>query len=236
MSKTKRGRSAAMGMDFDTARIKMVDNQVRPMDVTSHAVLRAFLSVPRERFVPSHVKALAYIDNDIEIAPGGSAAAAPRSMMQAAPLARLVQLAEIGPDDVVLEIGAGTGYGSAILSMLASSVVALECDEELASRAADTLSELGYDNVAVVTGALQDGYAPEAPYDVIVVNGSVEVLPEALFDQLRDGGRLVAVKGVGHAARAAIYLREGKNIAARAVFNLAVPPLPGFEREETFVF
>lgn len=216
-------------MDYTAARIKMVDNQVRTTDVTSHSVLDAFLTVPREAFVPAQLKPLAYIDNDIEVAPG-------RYLMEPSPLAKLIQLASITKDDVVLEVGCNSGYASAILSKLAGSVVALEVDEELAARASETVAELGYDNVAVVTGDLEKGYAAEAPYDVIFVHGAVEVVPEALFGQLRDGGRLVVVEGYGNASQARLYIKERGMASERSAFNTAVKPLPGFRKAAEFVF
>ncbi|KRD48919.1 MULTISPECIES: protein-L-isoaspartate O-methyltransferase [Sinorhizobium/Ensifer group] len=221
-------------MNFEAARTKMVDNQIRTTDVTSHSVLSAFLTVPREEFVPAKMKELAYIDTDIALdaANGGG----PRFLMEPSPLAKLLQLAEIAKSDVVLEIGCGTGYASALLSLIAGSVVALESDQGLAATATETLARLGYDNIAVVTGELEKGYAAEAPYDVIFVHGAVEVLPAALFEQLRDGGRLVVVEGFGNASRAKLYVHEHGKTSERADFNTAVKPLPGFRREQEFVF
>ncbi|MCD2181564.1 protein-L-isoaspartate O-methyltransferase family protein [Rhizobium sp. GN54] len=216
-------------MDYTAARIKMVDNQIRTTDVTSHSVLEAFLTVPREAFVPAQLKPLAYIDNDIEVAPG-------RYLMEPSPLAKLIQLAVITREDVVLEVGCNTGYASAVLSKLAGSVVALEVDEALAATAGETLAELGYDNVAVVTGELEKGYAAEAPYDAIFVHGAVEVVPEAFFAQLRDGGRLVVVEGYGNASQARLYIKERGIASERSVFNTAVKPLPGFRKSAEFVF
>lgn len=216
-------------MDFEAARTKMVENQIRTTDVTSHSVLRAFYTVPREAFVPAKAKSLAYIDTDIEVAPG-------RYLMEASPLAKLLQLAALTKDDVVLEVGTGSGYASAVLSLLASSVVSLEVDEALAARATETLSSLGYDNVAVVTGALEKGYAGEAPYDLIFVNGAVEEVPAALLEQLREGGRLVAVVGYGNAAQAKVLVREQGVISESVYFNASVKPLPGFLKAREFVF
>jgi len=216
-------------MDFEAARIKMVDNQIRTTDVTSHSVLQAFLAVPREEFVPARLKVLAYIDNDLEIAPG-------RYLMEASPLAKLLQLARIGKDDLVLEIGCGSGYVSALLSLLAGSVVALEADEALSAQATETLSNLGYDNVAVVTGEMEKGCPAEAPFDLIFINGAVEDVPAALLEQLRDGGRLVAVSGYGNAAQAKLLVKEAGTVSASAHFNASVKPLPGFRHEQTFVF
>jgi protein-L-isoaspartate(D-aspartate) O-methyltransferase len=198
-------------------------------------VLAAFADIPREAFVPADMKRLAYIDADVEIAPARDGNPA-RFVMEAAPLARLIQLAEIGPRDVVLEVGCGTGYGSAILSKIAGSVVALECDPELAETAATTLSEMGCDNVAVVTGDLAAGHAAEAPYDAILFSGAVEVLPRAVLDQLRDGGRLVVVEGIGNAARASLYVRDGETTSHRHEFNCSVKLLPGMAHKPEFVF
>ncbi|AFL52111.1 protein-L-isoaspartate(D-aspartate) O-methyltransferase [Sinorhizobium fredii] len=219
-------------MNFEAARIKMVDNQIRTTDVTSHSVLTAFLSVPREEFVPAKMKELAYIDTDIELT-GGTA---PRYLMEPSPLAKLLQLAEISKPDKVLEIGSGTGYASAVLSLIAGSVVALESDESLAGSATETLARLDYGNVTVATGDLTKGHAAEAPYDVIFINGAVEVIPASLFEQLRDGGRLVAVEGFGNASRAKLYVRESGRTSERSDFNTSVKPLPGFHRARSFIF
>ena len=219
-------------MNFEAARIKMVDNQIRTTDVTSHSVLTAFLSVPREEFVPAKMRELAYIDTDIELV-GGTA---PRYLMEPSPLAKLLQLAGISKSDKVLEIGAGTGYASAVLSLIAGSVVALESDESLAAAAAETLARLGYGNVTVARGDLTKGYVAEAPFDVIFINGAVETIPASLFEQLRDGGRLVAVEGFGNASRAKLCVRESGRTSERSDFNTSVKPLPGFNRERSFTF
>ncbi len=224
-----------MGMDFAGARQKMVDNQIRTTDVTSHSVLKAFLTVERQKFVPANMAAVAYIDDDLEIA-SATADRPARYIMEPSPLAKLLQLAAVKKTDLVLEVGCGTGYAAALLSLLADSVVALESDEALANEATETLSENGYDNVAVVTGELKSGYASAAPYDVIFINGAVEEIPSALTDQLREGGRLVAVIGTGGAAQAYIYTRSGDDVSGRPVFNASVRLLAGFERTPEFVF
>jgi len=221
--------------DYEAARVHMVDCQLRTTDVTSHPVLSAFLTVPREAFLPEALKATAYIDEDMPVAKAASGGE-PRYIMEPSPLAKLVQLAEVKKTDVVLEIGAGEGYAAAILSLLAGSVVALESDEALAATATQTLSTLGYDNVAVVTGPLEKGYASEAPYDLIFLNGAAEEVPTALLGQLRDGGRLVAVTGNGHAARATVISREGANYSTVRYFNAAITVLPGFRKAAEFVF
>lgn len=220
-------------MDFEAARTKMVDNQIRTTDVTSHSVLTAFLSVSRESFVPEKVKALAYIDNDVEICPAAPGKPA-RFLMEASPLAKLLQLAAITKEDNVLEIGCGSGYVAALLSMISGSVVALECDEALAAEAAKNLA--AYANVSVATGALEKGHAAAGPYDLIFISGSVEEVPAALLGQLRDGGRLVTVEGYGNAARAKIFVSERGAISENVYFNASVKPLPGFAKLREFVF
>jgi protein-L-isoaspartate(D-aspartate) O-methyltransferase len=216
-------------IDFEAARIKMVENQIRTTDVTSHSVLRAFLSVPREAFVPEKAKSLAYLDADIELAPG-------RYLMEASPLAKQLQAAEITRDDKVLDVGTGSGYVAALLSQLAGSVTALENDAALAEQAASNLKALDCRNVSVVTGELTKGHAADAPYDLIFINGAVEEIPSALLDQLAEGGRLVAVVGYGNAAQAKILLKEHGAISESSRFNLSVKPLPGFGKIKEFVF
>lgn len=221
-------------VDFAKARTAMVDCQIRTVDVTDYDVLDAFAAIPREIFVPEGLRPLAYIDEDMLVsAPGED----PRYVMEAGPLARLVQLADILPTDSVLDVGSATGYSAAILGRLARSVVALESSEALASRARETLHELGAENVAVAIGPLDGGWAATAPYDVILIEGAVEFIPAALNDQLAEGGRIIAVVGSrGLAAKAMIYTRSGGSVSGRPVFNTHVKPLPGFARPPAFVF
>ena len=218
--------------DFERKRTIMVDRQIRPNDVTDPRVLSAFLAVPREEFVSSSQQELAYMDEDIPVSNTDDQ----RFLMEPTALAKLVQLAGIREDDIVLDVGCATGYSTAILSQLCGSVVALETDESLAEQASETLIRLAFDNAAVVTGDLPAGYAKEAPYDVIFVGGAVDCVPGALIDQMKTGGRLVAVEGHGNTARARLYLREDDGAAARTAFNCALMPLPGFSKEAVFQF
>lgn len=217
-------------MDFKTARTKMVDNQIRTSDVTRHEILRAFLEVRREEFVPAARRPLAYIDDDTPLGDG-------RYLMEPSPFAKLIQLAAIRQEDVVLDVGCGTGYGAAILSHLAGSVVALDERSDLASAAGHNLSRLGYVTCAVVEGPLAEGYASEAPFDVIVFEGAVETLPATFLDQLRDGGRLVVVEGRGNAAAARLYFKDEAGVVSnRFGFNCAIRLLPGFRKAAAFDF
>lgn len=219
-------------IDFDKARATMVDCQIRPNDVTNRAVLDAFSKVPREKFVSPAQRPLAYIDEDLAV----SAEENGRYLMEAMSMAKLVQLAEVEESDIVLDVGCATGYSTAILAELCSSVVAVESIAELADLAGNTLVELGCDNAVVVQGVLPDGLAKEGPYNVIYVGGSVDEVPQKLLDQLKDGGRLVVVEGQGNAGVARIYRRQGDGFYGQTAFNSAVMPLPGFEKAEEFVF
>jgi protein-L-isoaspartate(D-aspartate) O-methyltransferase len=222
-----------MNADFSELRTKMVDGQIRTTDVTSAALLSALLAVPREAFVPESQRAIAYIDEDIRVAEGPEGA---RYLMEPSPLAKLLQIAEVSETDHVLVIGCATGYTAAILSSLATSVVALESDVDLAETAASTLSGLGYENVTVVTGPLREGYATKSPYDVIFIDGSIDEVPEGLTEQLGEGGRLVAVEGRGNAGLARLFLKTDGVVTGRRTFNAAIKPLPGFERAQVFNF
>jgi protein-L-isoaspartate(D-aspartate) O-methyltransferase len=215
--------------DYAKARLNMVDCQIRTNDVTNHDLLNAFMEVPREKFVPAERAELAYIDEDVAVGQG-------RFLMEPAPFAKLAQAVGIGPDDVVLDVGCATGYSSAVLSRFASLVIALEENEDLADQAARTLDELDYDNVAVVKSRLNEGYPGEGPYDVIFIGGAVEIIPETLFDQVKDDGKLIVVEGHGNAANARLYIRNGDDISGRKLFNCAIKPLPGFEKTAEFVF
>ncbi|WP_295806983.1 protein-L-isoaspartate O-methyltransferase [uncultured Nitratireductor sp.] len=224
-----------MTIDFSQQRANMVEGQLRTSDVTNVSLLDAMGDIPREAFVPGRKKSLAYLDEDLEIASPSDGIGA-RYLMEPAAFGKLIQLADVQSSDVVLDVGAGTGYSAAVLSRLASFVVALESDEELAATATEALSDLGCVNVAVVSSALQGGYADDAPYDVIFIGGAVDDVPQNLLDQLRDGGRLVAVVGVGNAAQAHLFVKDDGVVSSRRAFNLAVKPLPGFQKEPTFVF
>lgn len=216
-------------MDFAAARVKMVDNQIRTTDVTDLEILRAFLNVPREMFVPASRRELAYIGAEIPLAPG-------RVLMEASPLAKLLQLATVRPGDRALDVGCGAGYSSAILSHLGARVVGLEEDGVLAGQAKDALSQAGAENVEIVEAPLKGAHAAGAPYDVILFEGAVEEIPAVFFDQLAERGRLVAVLGQGNAGMAKLYVRDGDIVSDRFGFNCSLRLLPGFGHERAFVF
>lgn len=219
-------------IDFAELRRAMVDAQVRANDVTDLRIVAAMLETPRERFVPAGLRNFAYIDDDLLV----KDAAPARYLMEPMVLAKLLQAAEIGPDALVLDVGAATGYSTAVLAKLAGQVVAVEEDAELAAQGSGLLVELGLLNAAYVQGPLTAGWAGEAPYDVILLNGSIDSAPEALLAQLKPEGRLVAVVGRGRAGRATVYANTAGGIGSRVVFDAAVPTLPGFEARPGFVF
>ncbi len=216
-------------VDFARARRTMVDNQLRTSGITDWRILDAMNRVPRERFVPDHRASFAYSDEDIPLSPG-------RTLVAPADFARIVQLADVGSQDVVLDVGCGTGYSTAVLSALANAVVALESDEVLTGKANDILADLDIGNAAVVAGPVEQGLAREAPFDVIILEGSVDEVPAALFAQLRDGGRLVAVLGDGNAAVAHLYVKSGEDVAGTPTFNVSLPPLSAIAPAPEFVF
>lgn len=217
-------------MDYAAARSNMVESQLRTNKVTDVDLLAAFGSVPRELFLPQSRRGIAYVDEDILLA-------ADRYLMDPMVLARLLQAAAIRSGDVVLDIGCGTGYASAIMAKLTDTVVALESDGALAETANETLSGLGVDNVVVVQGPLAEGYAKQAPYNVILLAGAVAEAPRAVFDQLAEDGRLVTVVKDGPGlGQACLFRRTGGAVSHRALFDAGTPLLPGFTREPRFVF
>jgi protein-L-isoaspartate(D-aspartate) O-methyltransferase len=217
-------------MDFDTARYRMIQNQIRTNRVTDPLIIAAMSELPRERFLPEGLRGIAYIDEDISLGGG-------RCVLEPLATALLLQAAAIHADDVVLEIGCAVGYTSAIIAQLASTVVALESDAELAASAAATLADLGLNTATVVTGPLREGWPAQAPYDVIVFGGAVASVPQAIMEQLADGGRLLAVvAGEKKMGCGTLFLRRGDSVSKRPLFDSAVPILPEFAPEPTFRF
>jgi protein-L-isoaspartate(D-aspartate) O-methyltransferase len=216
-------------LDFAAARRMMVDCQVRTSDVTDLRVIAAMLTVPRERFVPKASAELAYLDADL---PVDSA----RRLLKPMVLAKLIQAAEIGETDRVLIVGCATGYSAAVIEHLAGSVVALEQDPNLAQLARDNLQALGARNATVVTGALVGGWPAAAPYNVILLDGAVEDVPQALLRQLKDGGRLLGVVGRPPLSKAMLFRSTGTESSSRLIFDATAPALPGFAKPPAFVF
>jgi protein-L-isoaspartate(D-aspartate) O-methyltransferase len=218
-----------------TARLNMVEGQLRTNKVTDEAVLEGFLTVPRERFVPPGLRGIAYVDDDIPLGNG-------RVVMEPLVLARLLQLAAIGKSDKVLEIGCATGYATALLAKLAASVVAIESDADLLAAARADVAALGNGNVQFYETPLAAGWRGGAPFDVILINGGVAEIPPAISDQLAEGGRLVTVAedaanpAGSRCGKAVLMTRAEGRVSSRPVFDATIHPLPGFARVAAFVF
>jgi len=217
-------------MDYALTRSNMIDGQIKTNRVTDPFVLDAMGEVPREAFVPTSKKGIAYVDDAVEIGNG-------RYMLEPMVFARMLEAAELSEDDIVLDIGCNSGYSTAVLAKIASMVVGLECDEELAKTASGKLSEVGIDNAVIVTGALKDGVEKQAPFNVILFNGAVSDVPDSIKNQLADSGRLIVIEeGKATMSTVAVYTRNGDVFSKRDLFEAGVAPLPGFEAEAGFKF
>jgi protein-L-isoaspartate(D-aspartate) O-methyltransferase len=219
--------------DFSTARQKMVDGQVRPSDVTDIRIIDAMLAVPREAFVPQAQRSLAYLDLDIDVSEGGPNK---RFLLRPAVTAKMLQAADIKATDEVLVAGCASGYLAALAARLARRVTATECDPSLAAKAQAALAALSPGNVTVKAAAVADGDSASAPFDVILLNGATEIAPENLYRQLREGGRLVGTFALAGPQRAMVVTASHGDFGHRALFDTAIPVLPGLERPAAFVF
>jgi protein-L-isoaspartate(D-aspartate) O-methyltransferase len=229
--------------DFGTQRMNMVESQVRPSDVTDRHLMRVMQGLAREDFIPAWGRSVAYADEDVAVtrAAGGHGA---RHLLAPRVLAKLIQAAEVAASDRVLDVGCATGYSTAVLAGLASDVTGLEEDAGLAGSARAAL-QVVKSGATIQFGPLAHGWSAGAPYDVILLNGSIPAVPTSLLDQLRDGGRLVAiVTGASGAGRtqdtvtgtALVYTKRGVTISSRIVFDAGAPRLPGFGHVPGFVF
>jgi len=222
-------------VDFQEARRAMVDGQVRTNDVTRLDLIAAMLEIPREAFVPEARRAFAYLDRDVVVA-DATATRPARYLMKPAVLARLIQAADPSPPDRVLVIGAGTGYAAALISRLAREVVALEEDQSLSQEARAALASLGSRNITVIDRPLPDGASASGPYDVILIDGGVEIVPDPLCGQLTAGGRLVAVVTSGPLGKAKLFQPVNGKCSGRELFDANAPVLPGFSVAPAFIF
>ncbi len=217
-------------MDFQKQRRTMVDTQLRVNDVTAPELVSAFLSVPRELFVPRSLQALAYSEAELETESG-------RALWTPRDLGKLLVALSARPDDVALVIGAGSGYSAAIIGQNAEAVIALEDNEDAVNAMADRFARIGLDQAVAVEGRLAEGLPEQGPFNLIFVSGMVETVPQAWLDQLADGGRMgVVVRAGRDLGRARVYVRSGETVSCRDVFECCPPPLPGFEIRPGFVF
>jgi len=206
----------------------MVDTQIRPSDVTKYPIIQAMLEIPRESYVPDGKRDEAYVSENVALG-------ASRVMLGPRTFAKLLEELDIEPHEVVLDIGCGLGYSVAVIARLAETVVAVEEDADLASEAQAILSANDVDNAAVVEGVLAEGAAKHGPYDVIILEGAAEQVPQVILNQLKDGGRIGCIFMEGTLGVARIGYKMGKEVIWRFVFNASAPILPGFERPKKFV-
>jgi protein-L-isoaspartate(D-aspartate) O-methyltransferase len=206
----------------------MVDTQVRPSDVTKFPIIDAMLSVPREAYVPDGTREVAYVGENIDLGEG-------RVLLEPRTLAKMLDAVDVQASDVVLDIGCGLGYSTAVLAHIADAVVAIEDDEARAQEAQEILSEQGADNAAVMAGPLAEGAAKHGPYDVVMIEGAVEHIPDAILEQIKDGGRVVSIFMDGALGVVRVGYRIDGVMTWRFAFNAAAPVLPGFEHPQMFV-
>lgn len=213
--------------DYAQRRVTMVDTQIRPSDVTKFPIIDAFLSVAREDFVPRAAREAAYMGDNIDI--GGR-----RVILEPRTLAKMLDAVHVQPDELVLDIGFGFGYSSAVLSRLAEAVVAVDDISDRFEEVNAALSNHGADNVATIEGELHAGAPKHGPYDVIMIQGAVEQLPDALLAQVKDGGRIVCIFQEGRLGVCRVGYRIDGKMAWRFAFNAGAPVLPGFEADKVF--
>lgn len=216
-------------MDFARARDFMVESQVRTADVTDTRVIHAMRTLPRERFLPAQKRTLAYADLEVDVAPG-------RALMRPRDLAKLLQALSPQANERALELAGATGYGAAVLAACCVSVITLDPDADLSFGASAALESCGIRNAKTASTATVDGWRDEAPYDVILLNGAAEFVPDAWLAQLAPGGRLGVIVRQGAAGAARIYTRSEDTVAFRTVFDAAPPLAPGLQMARGFAF
>jgi len=217
--------------DFAQARRNMVDGQLRPNRVTNAALLAAMGELPRERFLPDKLRPVAYADDDVPLGNG-------RVMIEPMVLARLIQALQPRPDGRALVVASGRGYGTALLARMVQSVVAIECDSALASAAEQTIKSLGISNVTQVVGQLEAGAPSKGPFDLVLIEGAVRQIAQAILDQLAEGGRLATIiaGATGAIGVAQLVVKEGGVTSGRPLFEAGTPALPGFAPPSRFTF
>jgi protein-L-isoaspartate(D-aspartate) O-methyltransferase len=216
-------------MDYARARANMVTNQLRPSRVGDPAVLEAMAAVPRERFLPTALRGVAYTDEDLPLGDG-------YWLIEPLVLARLIQAAEVKKSDVVLVVGCASGYAGAVLARLAATVL-LVVPEVSAETVEALLDDLGVDNVVVAASDdPASGHPSQAPFDVILIVGAVAAVPPALLDQIGEWGRVVAVVDQGRVGKAMVFTRVHGVVAGRELYDASIPPCPGLLASPGFSF
>lgn len=218
-----------MMSDFATARENMVEKQLRPSEVDDPRVIEAFREVPREVFLPAKLRSVAYQDEDIDL--GNH-----RHLIEPLVLARLMQAGRPLAEDVALVVGCHSGYSAAMLSKLVATVFLLVPDEDAVAPIEARFDEFGFDNIVVQVGRAADGLAKQAPFNLILLAGSVVVVPAALLGQLDEGGRLAAVVESGRAGKVTVFTRVGGVAGKRQMYDARTPPIPELLPRPTFEF
>ena len=215
---------------LNDARKRMVESQLRPSKVSDSRILEAMRNLPRERFLPSDLGALAYSDQNVALGKN-------RTLLQPVILARLIQAAFPVIGEKALVVGAGTGYTAALLAALGCEVIALEDEGELADFGSPLLAAIA-PSVTYVRGPLSAGWPAGAPYDVIIIDGAVPEIPPLVTMQLkREGGRLVTIVNGGRQTGYAIQAETtGAGVSSRPLFDCLCPLLPAFEAAPAFEF
>lgn len=215
--------------DFHAERTAMVDCQVRPSDVTKFPIIEALLSVKRELFVPASAKDVAYVGEHLSLS-------ATRTLLDARTFAKMLDAVNIQPTEMVLDVACGMGYSTAVLSHLAEAVVGLDDDSVLINAATQNLADQNAETAIAIHGSLAQGASKHGPYDVIIIEGGVQTIPDTLTKQLRDGGRIVAIFTDGKIGQCRIGFKSGTTISWRDDFDATAPILAGFEKQADFTF
>lgn len=213
--------------DYAALRTMMVDTQVRPSDVTKLPIISAMLTIPREVFVPRDKADVAYAELNLPLGGG-------RTMLQPRTLAKLLDALAITKDELVLDVAPGTGYSSAVIAHMAEAVVAIESSEDMAKDAQAAFEAIGVTNIAIEIGAAEAGAPAHGPYDVLIVQGGIEILPDALIAQVKDGGRIGALFVDGALGVAKLGIKRGDRVLWRDIFNATAPVLDGFQNSRSF--
>jgi len=213
--------------DFATRRRMMVDTQVRPSDVTEFPIIEAMLTVPREQFVPRDKMEAAYVDETIALGQG-------RVLLDPRSFAKMLEALDLSNSDMVLYVGAGLGYGPAVVARIAELVVAVEDDADRVSEAQSILAEVHADNVILHEGDLTAGMPDHGPYDAVLIEGGVEDVPQALLEQIKEGGRIVCIFMEGRLGTVKMGYKLDGRVSWRFAFNAAAPVIAGFEKTTSF--
>ena len=214
--------------DYVKARREMVDCQIRTADVTNYSILKALSTVAREKFVPNEIASIAYGGTSLHLGKD-------RYLIEPRIFAKMLELLKVNSNDLVLDIGCGLGYSSAIISEMAELVIALE-EEFFFKRAQKILSETSNDNTVIYEGKLSEGINYEEKVDALIIQGGIEKIPNKLKDQVKNGGRVVAIFVDGFKGECQLGIKKGEEIHWNYEFDAYAPLLKDFCIEKKFIF